>query len=118
MLRFRLHMEFDPQKFGEVSSVLRSILGPVRAEQGCLMTRIQQGSGEGCEISWIEEWNSIEDFEFHLRAEAFRQILAVVEMAAVKPVFEIDDVCSRRGFELVEEILARTENGERATERV
>ena len=53
----------------------------------------------------MEEWRSVEDFERHLRGAAFRQILAVIEMAAVRPVVEIDDVASRRGFELVEEML-------------
>ncbi len=108
MLRFRLHMQFTPQAYEEVSSVLRSLVGPVRAEQGCVATRIQKDSERGCEINWVEEWCSIEDFERHLRSGAFRQILAVIEMAAVRPVVEIDDVSSRRGFDLVEEILGLT----------
>jgi hypothetical protein len=56
---------------------------------------------------------SVEDFERHLRATAFRQILAVIELADRPPVVEIDDVTSRRGFELVEEILGLT-SAERA----
>ncbi len=106
MLRFRLHMKFAPQACDEVISVLRSLVGPVRSEQGCIATRIQRDTTEqGNEIIWVEEWRSIEDFERHLRADVFRQILAVIEMAAEQPVIEIDDVSSRRGFELVEEIL-------------
>ena len=50
-----------------------------------------------------------DDFERHLRAAAFRRILAVIELAARRPVVEIDDVASRRGFELVEEILGRNQ---------
>jgi hypothetical protein len=56
----------------------------------------------------VEEWRTAEDFERHLRTTAFRQILAVIELAAGPPVVEIDDVASRRGFELVEEILGAT----------
>ena len=57
----------------------------------------------------MEEWRDVEDFERHLRAIAFRQILAVIELAAGPPLVEIDDVTARRGFELVEEILGRTQ---------
>lgn len=107
MLRFGLQMQFTPPACEEASSVLRSLVGPVRAERGCVATRIQKDSERGCEINWVEEWRSIEDFERHLCSGAFRQILAVIEMASTRPVFEIDDVSSRRGFELVEEILGR-----------
>jgi hypothetical protein len=54
---------------------------------------------------WIAEWRGLGDFEKHLRGPTFRQILAVIEMAKTAPTVEIDDVNSRRGFELVEEIL-------------
>ena len=62
---------------------------------------------------WVEEWRGVEDFEQHLRGAAFRRILAVIELADRPPVVEIDDVTSRRGFELVEEILGLT-SAERA----
>lgn len=108
MLRFRLQMRFESQACDEASSVLRSLVGPIRAESGCIETRIQKDTEKGCAFNWVEEWKSIQDFERHLRSPAFRQILAIIEMAAEQPVVEIDDVSSRRGFELVEEILGVT----------
>jgi quinol monooxygenase YgiN len=108
MLTFRLHMEFTPQTCDEAAAVLRSLVGPVRSEQGCSATRLLRDTEDGCGLTWEEEWRSDEDFERHLRATAFRQILAVIELAAEPPAVEIDDVTSRRGFELVEEILALT----------
>ena len=108
MLTFRLHMNFAPQAMDEAGATLRSLVGPVRAEQGCCATRVQRGSGESVELTWVSEWRTAEDFEKHLRAPAFRQILAVIEMADGPPKVEIDDVNSRRGFELIEEILGRS----------
>lgn len=108
MLSFRLHMDFAPQVCDEAAAALRSLVGPVRAEPGCSATRLLRGTEEGCGLTWVEEWRSLEDFERHLRAAAFRRILAVIELAARRPVVEIDDVSSRRGFELVEEILGLT----------
>jgi quinol monooxygenase YgiN len=108
MLTFRLHTEFTPQTCDEAAAVLRSLVGPVRSEPGCSATRLLSDTEDGCGLTWVEEWRSVEDFERHLRATAFRQILAVIELAAGPPLVEIDDVTSRRGFELVEEILGLT----------
>jgi hypothetical protein len=55
----------------------------------------------------VAEWRNSEDFEQHLRAMAFRRILAVMGLRAGAPTVEIDEVSSRRGFDLVEEILGR-----------
>ena len=108
MLTLRLHMEFTPLTCDEAAAVLRSLVGPVRSESGCSATRLLWDAEDGCGLTWVEEWRSIEDFERHLRETAFRRILAVIELAARPPVVEIDDVGSRRGFDLVEEILGRS----------
>ena len=108
MLTFRLHMEFMRETCDEAAAVLRSLVGPVRSETGCIATRLLRDTEDGCELTWVEEWRDVEDFERHLRGAAFRRILAVIELAAAPPVVEIDDVSSRRGFELVEEILGPT----------
>jgi quinol monooxygenase YgiN len=108
MLTFRLHMTFAPQTGGEAAATLRSLVGPVRSEPGCSATRVHRGAGQSYELTWVSEWRGTEDFERHLRAPAFRQILAVIELASGPPKVEIDDVNSRRGFELIEEILGRS----------
>lgn len=108
MLTLRLHMKFAPQTGEEAAAALRSLVGPVRSEPGCSATRLLRDTEDGSELTWVEEWRGVEDFERHLRAPAFRQILAVIEFAAGPPLVEIDDVNSRRGFELIEEILGPT----------
>ena len=108
MLTFRLHMTFAPARVDEAAATLRSLVGPVRSEPGCSATRVHRGAEQSLELSWVSEWRSIEEFERHLRAPSFRQIVAVIEMADGPPEVEIDDVNSRRGFELIEEILSRS----------
>jgi quinol monooxygenase YgiN len=101
-----LHMDFTPQSCDEAAAALRSLVGPVRSEAGCSATRLLRSTEDGCGLTWVEEWRGIEDFERHLRGPAFRRILAVIELASGPPEVEIDDVNSRRDFELIEEILA------------
>lgn len=105
MLTFRLHMEFSHETHDEAASALRSLVGPVRSEPGCNATRLLKCTGSDHGLTWVEEWRTEKDFERHLRAPVFRQILAVIELAENFPAVEIDEVASRRGFELVEEIL-------------
>jgi quinol monooxygenase YgiN len=108
MLALRLHMTFTPETCEEAAGVLRSLVGPVRAERGCNATQLLRNAGGENGLTWIEEWRGAEDFERHLRSAVFRRILAVIDLAAGPPRVEIDDVASRRGFDLVEEILGRT----------
>ena len=105
MLTFRLHMRFSEQSSDEAAAALRSLAGPVRAETGCSTTRVLRDAANRCKLTWVEEWSSVEHFEQHLRGSTFRQIVAVIEMAVEQPEVEIDDVTSRRGFDLIEEIL-------------
>jgi len=111
MLKLRLRMDFAPQAYEEASAVLRSLVGPVRAESGCCATGLLTNVEEELTLTWVEEWRSAEDFEQHLQTPAFRKILAVMELSSVPPVMEIDDVSSRRGFDMVEEILNRVRTG-------
>ena len=108
MLTFHLHMTFSELTGDEATATLRSLVGPVRSEPECSETRVQRGAGESFELTWVSEWRSVEAFERHLRSPTFRQILAVIEMAEGPPKVEIDDVNSRRGFELIEEMLGKT----------
>ena len=110
MLTFRLHMNFSSQAVDEAGATLRSLVGPVRSEPGCSATRVLGGAEGGGEFTWLSEWRTIDDFERHLRTPTFRQIVAVIELAAGPPDVEIDEVNSRRGFEFIEEILSRGRN--------
>jgi quinol monooxygenase YgiN len=110
MLRFRLRIEFPPKTVDQGVQALRALVGPIRAEPGCSATRLlKDASDEVCHLTYVEEWRRTVDFERHLRATSFRRILAVMELAATAPTVEIDEISLRRGFDLIEEILARTE---------
>ena len=109
MRALRLYMVFSPETRGEGAIVLRSLLGPVRSEPGCCATRLLIDADQENSLIWVEEWRNTSDFDRHLRASTFRRILAVMELAAGPPRVEIDEVGSRRGFELVEEILSGTD---------
>ena len=116
MLTLRLRMEFRPERFDQAAAVLRALLGPVRAEEGCRATRLLRDADGACALTWVEEWRTEDDFERRLRSPTFRRLLAVIELAATTPVVEIDSVAWRRSFDLVEELLEHS--GQRRSERM
>lgn len=113
MLRFSVQMAFAARAVDEAVQALRSLVGLVRAEPGCSATRLSRDVNDDSVVAYVEEWRSREDFERHLRADYFRRLVAVMELAAEAPIVEIDAVSSRRAFDLVEEILGRVEAPER-----
>lgn len=97
--------------------MLRSLAGPVRSEPGCIGTRLLRDLDDPLVLSWVEEWRDLEAFEQHLRSPRFRTVLAVMELADGAPSVAIDDVASRREFDLIEELLAKRHAGESVDDR-
>lgn len=118
MLTFRIRFQFLPARFDEAAGALRSLAGPVRSQPGCLATSLLQDLNDRHTLVYVEEWRDLEHFERHLLTVWFRTVVAVMELAADSPTVAIDDVASRRGFELVEEVLGvapfETQNHETA----
>ena len=105
MQRLSVRMEIEPQSVREAVQVLRSLLGPVRAEPGCSATRLLRDLDDERAMTFMEEWRDGASLQRHLRAATFRRILAVMELADAAPTVEIDEISSRRGLDMVEEIL-------------
>jgi quinol monooxygenase YgiN len=111
MLSFRFRMEFAPHVLDEAVGVLRSLVGPVRAEPGCTATGLLRDMDDGSAVTFVEEWRDAESMRHHLHETSFRRILAIMELACGAPIVQIDHVASRRGFELVEQILSQPSSG-------
>lgn len=99
-----LRMTFADTRREDALRVLRSMLGPVRSHQGCLATRLMRDDQDERILTWVEHWHSREDHERHVRSDAFRRLLAVMDLAAEPPLLEVDEVERRQGFEIVEQL--------------
>jgi quinol monooxygenase YgiN len=108
MLRFRVRLELARPTAAEAIQVLRSLLGPVRAEPGCTATRLLRDLDDGAAVTFEEEWQDYDRLESHLKTAAFRKVLAVMDLAARHPEVEIDEIASRRGFDLIVEALGHS----------
>ena len=98
-------MTFDDVSEGEALRVLMPLVFSVRADQGCLDTRLfhEVGGEEG--LVWISRWDRWEAFERHVRTAHFRLLLGVLEMASEEPGILVERSVECQGLEAIEEIL-------------
>jgi quinol monooxygenase YgiN len=92
----------SPKRRDEVLEVLRSIQGPVLAQQGCAGCHIYEEQGPEPAVVLVEMWESQELLETHLRSEAYRRILGAIELSGAPPEVRFDHVSETEGMELIE----------------
>jgi hypothetical protein len=55
VITFRLRLAVAASRRQEVTAVLHSLLGPIRAQQGCAATACLSDVAEGDELTFVEE---------------------------------------------------------------
>jgi quinol monooxygenase YgiN len=106
MVTCTFEMLFEDSVETEALRVLKTLLFPVRAEQGCLGTRLLDDmEGEDRVVCWISRWDCHQAFERHVRTAHFHRLLGIVEMASEEPVVLVENSIKRWGFEAIEKIL-------------
>ena len=93
-----------PDRHDAVLELLRSVQGPVRAQPGCAACDVLDEQGSDRAIVLLERWTSKEAFEDHLRSEAYRRVIAAVELSGSRPDISFEHVEAVEGLELVERL--------------
>lgn len=57
----------------------------------------------------VEEWESLEALEAHIRSTDFRAILAAMDLSSREPEVRVDHVSTRQGFEYLQNVLGSHE---------
>ncbi len=101
----RVHVWPEEGKETELYASLRRIEGPTRARLGCRHFSAYRSWEGSPEVVLIEEWQSPEGLGAHIRSSDFRVVLALMDASTREPVFRVDTIGAREGFERVAEIL-------------
>lgn len=99
-----LRIPLAPNRHAEVLEVLRSIQGPVLAQQGCKSYQIYSEQGQEPAVVLIERWESKATLEAHIRSDVYRRILGAIELAGGPPEMSFEVVSASEGMELVERL--------------
>ncbi len=88
---------------GEIVRVLRSLIEPTRVETGCISCSLYKDLHDPRIIIWVEEWNTQDDLERHLRSSQYKKILAAFDMSNAQPDMRFNTVVETKGMQLIAE---------------
>jgi quinol monooxygenase YgiN len=85
----------------EILRVLRSLIEPTRVETGCISCGLYKDLHDPSVIVWVEEWETQDDLERHLRSRQYKKILAAFDMSNSQPVMRFNTVVETKGMQLI-----------------
>jgi quinol monooxygenase YgiN len=84
--------------------VVLPMLGPTRAESGCIACDLYQGAEDNMRLILMERWESLADLQRHIRSDHYRHVLAWIEMSVEPPEISFDTVTDSGGLEIIEAV--------------
>ena len=85
----------------DVHRELAALVGPTRAQPGCLRCALLRDAENPAAIELVEEWASRADLDRHFRSEDCRRLLAAAERAHAPPEFRIHTFAACAGIEAI-----------------
>jgi quinol monooxygenase YgiN len=93
-----------PGRRQEMIDVFWLIIGPVRAQPGCLCCRLYQEVGERDQLLYLEAWETQEQLERHMRSGRYERLLAVMDASVQQPVLRYQTISAVKGLEYLEAV--------------
>lgn len=90
-----------PEKQLEVKQTLFSLIDPVREEPGCLRYGVFCDISDKNRFTLLEEWQSLKDFERHIRSFRFGVLLGTKPLLSEPPRIQIHTVTQTQGMEVI-----------------
>ena len=87
-----------------VLDILRSVIGSTRLRSGCIDCAVYTDQGEAQTILYLEQWQSREPLDRHIRSELYFRVLSAMELANEPPEIYFHEVSDTRGLEYVESL--------------
>ena len=104
MIIVRIKMNILPEKQLEVTQTLLSMIGPTGKETGCLSYTVFCDIEDKNLFSLIEEWETREDLEHHLRSHRFGVLLGSKTLLCEPLKIQIFTVSNSEGIEAVNSV--------------
>ena len=106
VIRMTLTLTGAPGESWRLAEALRSLMVPVRAERGCLHSRLvlSTEAADPASVRYAEEWDTEADLRSHVRSERFLRLLAVMELSRETPQLEFELPAGPRGLDYVAEV--------------
>ena len=111
MIFVRITMNVLPEKQLEVTQTLFSMIEPTSKESGCLSYAVYCDIGNKNIFNLLEEWQSREDLDNHIRSERFRALLGTRSLLGQPLDFQIHTVSLSEGMEAIHAARGKNREG-------
>ena len=101
MVLSELSLNVVPEKRTEVFQTLVSLATMIRKEHGCRRCELFLEGENQSGFEFVEEWQSREAFEEHVRSNVFGILLGLAPLLRQPPAMRIYTVASAEGMEAV-----------------
>jgi len=93
-----------PGRRQEMIDVFWLIIGPIRAQPGCLSCGLYQEIGNGDQLLYLEAWETQQQLERHMRSARYERLLAVMDASVQQPVLRYQTIATVMGLEYLEAV--------------
>jgi quinol monooxygenase YgiN len=104
MIIFSLKINVPPEKITDAIQTVRSFIGWTCAQPGCISMVFYQDINDPDKMMLFEEWKEWDSLESHIRSDAFRDILEIMEISSEQPEIKFYEVPSTKGIEYIERV--------------
>ena len=114
MILFLIRINPRPRTRREILDILRNAEFLTRTKTGCLESSVYVKKFEEEVILYLEQWQSREEFEQHVRSSQYDRILAALDLARDPPEIAFFENTGLGGMEVIEAIRGQgteTEDG-------
>ena len=101
MIDAAITITVPPEKRKEVLQTFKSILGPIRGEEGCISCNCYVDIETENTIFFKEVWESSEDLGTHLRSAHFNVLTGAMKLLDKEPEFRFNTIASTAGAEAI-----------------
>src|SRR5512136_435847 len=81
MILATVRMSVSPQRRGQVSKTLKSMVRETGIKPGCLSSRLYHDENEEAVFMCEQVWRNQDDLNLYLQSEDYRRMLLVMELA-------------------------------------
>jgi quinol monooxygenase YgiN len=93
-----------PDKRKDLFKVLLSSLGPTRVQPGCVECRLYQDCSDTNTHYLESRWETSDDLVRHIRSDAYKRLLLLMELGAEPPSIEFFTVSEIKGLNFIEAV--------------
>jgi len=104
MIFFTLRVKVPGDRRKDFLGSARLITGPTEVQKGCLRSRLYQELGDPDTMLFVEEWESREELEHHIKSDRYRIILSLMDLSDMPPEVKLNTVSKTEGLEAIEKV--------------